>query len=1296
MAKYVPSNENFYFEFDTRYTSPEGDGLGFKFKTVRYAPPAGDKLGFNFTEAYIPSGDSNFAFRFGAEPYKAPQGNRVAFDLLSAEYVAPAGNRVSFNLVRDEGTAGPPARDTQYSYPDSVAAGEFGDTASVRHQYRVLNVYGASSVLVGSPTIYNYTQYLRPSGFRHSGIGHPTTVNKNQTIALAGAIKPVGFGALDASLFVRTIDLGYRGIVSKLALGALNIIERNQRVYASWIAASSRFGYQKVFNSDQHIRAAAISSLVAYGRPRVESAVRILYPAGIIVSSVVGQHTIRDRAQWVFANSISPLDAGIYLVKIENKNKEVRANGVVSNNYGTAEVVLHNQHVYIGSYIYSGCYGVGKVENHTRELLLGGIAPALVFGTHVASLYSRWITGVSVYGSVPATIIGGATIADRAFYPKIKSIAPPPFGTLDVGHEVRYLHMSGFRSDVHGRPRVINEKEALYPAFIYSLAIGNAWVSDGAREIRPAGRPSEERVAGGHTFVARSIRAVIVQGVNSEAFSLYAVIKDARMFVAPFSLPVSSRVYGGKIELWVRTVTVGRWHDTQEPTTQYGLTTVGLRDRTLRPSAVNQWRIGVGVTVYQFVADLDSVGAGLQLGFGPALISHGIHYLELEGLPPSGFGRYKRIHNAAFAITDVTLTEIQKHSFLAQVRNQNRYFAVPPITMVDSESTFGTMFIADRARAFTPFGIRSTQYVPQVHWVSYLHRVLKVGGITAPDISGKRETEVYERFNIVRTFWMHVRDTSWGYAVVVNRNRSVRPYGYNYTEFGRTTFEHFIRIVYVGAIQTQGIPRPRIADRKQSVDMSRFSLAYSVVNNGARVRNLLPDPPWTREINISSILKPWDEFGGARFKLMTVAGAGVEVSSSVGQPVLTRNTIEVRTGIVNYAWGMSTVAGPQYLNIRTISTPAGEQVPQGARFTPFNIYAPSGEETPQGYRPLQPLDPHVIDGRKYFIPGTSTYDTTKDRGGWVPRPRVEYRHRVVETRGRIDSYISMSHQARLAYIPIMSQYIGPGGWRQSRVGWMMFLPFTIEVVGRGFNALSLGRPSLTELPVWEREVKPSGFNVRRFGDTWVAYYNRYLGTKGRDTSTYGRPIIWFRVRGVQVQSGIAPTNKISELNWVSNYIRTVETRGWSAFNPQTAFEELETSVVNQYTGDVINAQSLVPGAVGLADVDRYTKYVSPRGLFPVPPLRPTVKSRTTLQAQGTESLVFGQVRKFEEGVVYPHEFDVGVVGTVVVNMPRQVQGFDSSMVNYPTIAAHAGATGVTSEEFGITVLKNEICCGGCG
>lgn len=1037
-----------------------------------------------------------------------------------------------------------------------------------------------------------------------------------------------------------------------------------------------------------------------------ELVIRLQYRQ-VRVASVVSTLRVSNPVAYNFTSYIHPygLQAGTTgATSFQLKNRplspySIPATGDGDSRVGNASAILKNRFVYPKP-LPSTLFGSGKVMLFRRFITVASVpvsGASSKFGSPYVLAFKQYLYPATIY---PGPFSGTLRIEDRAFYPKLEGINSLVFGKIDVGHEVRTVRGDGFLSQAFGASRINTRARSVYPAFIYSMIFGVPWVSRGERTVYPAGRPSEERVAGGQTFVARSIRPLILGGIAPQTVTPYHDIRDARRFVKPFSLPVTSQVIGGDVEAWVRSLRVARWNDSDTPTTRYGEAVIGLRNRTLFPSSVNQWRIGVGVTVHYFVADVDLAGLGSQLHFGATLIAYRIRTVFTVGVNPGVVGQYVHVRNAAFAVRQAGIGDTVAYSYMHNVRNLNRYMRAPSITRVDYESVFGRAFIAAGIRTVYPFDIRPAQYVPQTHWVSYLHRRVTPVAITPPSIAGKRETEVYERFNRVKVFWKEVRGSSWGDAVVANRNRAVRPHGYDYSEFGNQKIESYIRTLITVGFAPPVVPCPHIADRRQFVDIWRFSWASSVLSEEARVRNLMPDPPWTREIQLEGWYKQ-QAWGQVIVRLMSIQNVGALPPIGVGIPTFLRNTIIVDTGIVNYDWGGATVAGPIYVSVGSLRG-GGEAglsiVPESARFSPFNIYAPAGEETPEDYRPEKPDDPHPVDGRMYFIPDAAGFDITKDKGGWVPRPRVEHFHRIIAIRYAVaNGVVSLYAQVRLAYIPKMPQYLRIEGWRQSRVGWHEFGPYTLEVKAIGFDRVMYGRPKVVELPLFNREVKVYSLGVAfEGGRHTVDFYNRYVKAKGEATALYGTPTVWFRVRGVQLQGGIAPTNKISALDWVSNYIRTVEARGWDAFNPQTAFEELETRVVNQYIGDVINAQSLVPGAVGLADVDRYTKYVSPRGLFPVPPLRPTVKGRAMLQAQGTETLVFGHVRKFEEGVVYPHEFDAGVVGIVMVNMPRQVQGFDSSMVNYPTIAAHAGATGVKSEEFGITVLKNEICCGGCG
>lgn len=959
-----------------------------------------------------------------------------------------------------------------------------------------------------------------------------------------------------------------------------------------------------------------------------------------------------------------------------------------------------------------GAMGVGAVYNLNRVLRPGTITPPQL-GANIIRLKNQPVFTVGLPPGLVSTttrlvlrtqyvLPGGINasrygvshwIRDRAFYPKVTGFMPMVVNHPIVTHEIQRLTLLGWRSSVVARPAFRLEKHSIYVPFIFATDFGMAWAADGVRTLSVHTPPNTEHVAGRGTRVERSIRAVYPEGWNKTGYSTQAAVYDARKFVYPFSAPAPDFVGPGTIFNKIQELRTGVWGDGKPDTAEYGLVQVTLGDRTVYAFSVNQWRVGVGVDVHRFAGDIFDVNVPGQEIFGRALAAPRVRMLPVSGDITGWVGAYTSIHNAAFQVLPKGAANVANVSE-PSLRNLNRTYKVPSISQRGYESVVGALWVSYGVRTLGAFGVKVSTFVPEEHWISWQTRFVSPLGLIPPSIEGKREVEVHSRLMQIKP-WYAQRDDAIGTFYVVNRNRTVKPYGYDFSEYGRAHVEWLQRpLLYVSVGPALAIPRPVIKDRRLFIELRNFSIRSAFVSKDLSVRNLLADPPWTRTVYPGGgESRAYVSGPKVTTRTTTLYVPSLNYRVSYGFPTLRRNTIAVYGGISEYNWGAVTATGPKWIEARGIARTLGE-LPQ-PRMSPHTIFAPHGTEAPAKYAPNPPSNAHEVDAL-FGVGATSV--TNKNSIHWIPLPWVSLKNRTIRGVGT-----NMALYGRPKFPtednPIVGPYtrvVKPDGWRAHRTGWVTVVPFDIKVqLLSGIqpaNAFGVFQIKLAYIPI--NPPRASGFVTTRYGQPYVELFNRMLLAKGALVNAYGGPTIWFRIRKFNF-TGWQNVQRYGSPR-IFNRVQHIYAHGSMFFNPVGAFEALETTVRNRYNGQVLSAKGRVQSLFGVADVDRYTKYVVPRGMFPTPPLRPRLKTRAEIEVFGFESQVFGRVRKYEEGVVYPHEFGAGAVGVVVVSTSRQVQGFVSSMVNYPTVAAHIGPQGIESEGVGAAVLKNEICCGGCG
>lgn len=968
--------------------------------------------------------------------------------------------------------------------------------------------------------------------------------------------------------------------------------------------------------------------------------------------------------------------------------------GFLSSEYGQFNIYNKSTYTAVASFNAS-TFGSLGVRNQFGHVNSPGFN-ALGFGTHTFDWYTRYL---QASGRLSSVVSAKHEIRDRAFYPQaLPANSGEVFGGLDVGHEVRYIWMSGAEYTCYGAASTRLEKASIYVPFLFGFASGVAVVSDGVRSLSVAGIPSSEAV-GGRLRIEYFARVVRATSWDSQILPVYAWVRDARQYIGARAINPPDFMVNAIVESQIRFLQVHAYKPSGVDAAGYGNAFIRDRAAHILPSSVNQWRIGVGVTVYELRGDIYSVGVQGHERISQPMIAYRIRTIPLSGVSSLVMPAYTHVHNAAAQILPSGINSMEVVA--SYILNLARYYKVP--SLPSPSSVIGDAFIAARVRTVGPYGLRSTTYIMQTHWVSMVERSIHPAGFKSDTFYLGSDMEVYERFNRIRPYWNTQSWRPFGEASVTLRNKTFRPYGYDYAEVSTGAFiELYIRTLPdVGLGNTNVFGRIVIKDRRLFVQLQGFGFSNARISLATTIRNLLSDPPWARTIIHGGYPDhEWQVSRGVRIRRMTLVAQSVYGGSGFGTPALRRNTIIVDTGILEYSWGALEVRGPLYVSgVRIISRDAfsdGDTVMGLSRFSPFHIYAPHGVEAPEGYTPGVSFDPHVVDGDM----GGPNRDPTKNGIYWIPRPRVEHKHRVLYIGGQAPVWpptLPIDTRVANALIPKVPQYVLLKGASFMRVGWQQLSPFAQTI-----NAIPIRSPNsseaheVDEIPTYVRSVYPKGAQLEMVVPRPVVdYYNRSVYPGGFVALLTASQAIWFAKRYVS-PSGRESGVIFGQRGRVSNKIRYLGAQGFDAFNPEVAFYRNDTRVRNRYVGDVISVPGALSLVVGRPDVDRYTKYVHARGIYPTPLNRVGVKSSSILSAQGFETSLFGDVRKWEANLIQVHEYQEPSAGVPVVSTPRQMGGFASSVVDYPIIAAHIGPQGIESEGAGATVLKNEICCGDCG
>lgn len=763
MAKYVPNNEKFTFEFDTRYASPEGDRLGFKFKTVRYTPPAGDNLGFNFTEPYTPSEDFKFAFE--AEPYKAPLGNRVTFDLTQSSYIAPQGNHVSFNLTRDESEIEPPSRDAQYVYPENFESTAFGDDVFIRLGYRRISVNGFSLSGWGVPGIRNDTQHVKPTGFDALGFSRQTIRNKNVTVTVPG------------------MDL------SRVAMPS--IINFHKNVYGKGFNAEL-FGQPTIYNLLQFVRLnnRGIDSS-SFGTAYLQGGVRFVRPGGMASFGVGQAKVINTRADQtvrltgIAAPSFPRPNVSPQILTVRGilgtqwGSPYVQRNpspaGWISERFGTAWV-SRSPRFYTVTVGEVTQFGLAKVFDAKQTVTITGVIPGGIFG----DIQIRNLNFKVAPGSIEAPPLSDWTkVENTARYYQLKgfdssqfgnssinngtpSFAPDgfdsaSFGNALVAERIRRINTPGFSLLSFGRPTVTKTPQ-LSPRSIAPLDLGQPTLTLYTRYIVSSGRMM---MAMGEPSIGMAKRKLAVGGFNSMRLGDPVITHGQRELLAQGS---NHSRYGNAHQVWfrVRSIAPTSIHEDQK---QYGHRLGGSQHIQAK---------GFDATLFgtRIIPESQSILASnfASSVFGTARLQKTREYLSVVGFATGGQQPADRwgkttVYNARQYIiqtydVDSDLNPPKLQGWMSIV-NRNRTVRITGSNM----ALFGRALVRNNATLMQPGGIDARPL--GTAWISHRVRPIRLEGMEPPYISGW--TNVHNAAFVIKPKGFDTE--KWGTAAAVNTRR---------------------------------------------------------------------------------------------------------------------------------------------------------------------------------------------------------------------------------------------------------------------------------------------------------------------------------------------------------------------------------------------------------------------------------------------------------------------------------------------------------------------------------------------
>ena len=514
-----------------------------------------------------------------------------------------------------------------------------------------------------------------------------------------------------------------------------------------------------------------------------------------------------------------------------------------------------------------------------------------------------------------------------------------------------------------------------------------------------------------------------------------------------------------------------------------------------------------------------------------------------------------------------------------------------------------------------------------------------------------------------------------GEPFVQNRNLDVLVYPSDQSEFGRATVFNYTTYLELGIGDSNEWGRHRISDRRLWIAPSPLSVPkFSVVHS---IRNLMPDPPSLQKIFTDG--RDTGVIGRPSLRKATLYPSGIR-DDGYGKPELTRNTIEILKGIFEPGqFGVPECIYPRTIAPRTIPWPQSGLTTVGEsdthttkpRLSPYTIYAPSSDMATSQARRNHPSNgtPHVISG--------STV-------GW--NTRVTLKNRTIYP---FNYQLNPATKYGDATVTLGTRFIRPNGIRSLRYGLVMFLNVPQFVKHHdAAGAEAFGKPRVMRPEERNNIVKPVGSVLTLWGNTFVENFHRTIfpvgithrGNPQQSLATpWGKPMMgwtrWYEWTGGELTLWGKPM--------VSYYNRDVAPEGWDSAwvcDNDLWYFDLRMRVI-RLSPQPHPASLGDTSAFGRAHVGSSTRDIAARGVLGYGSGRHKVSAVSRVSAAGIDSLVVGDIDRWEEGKVKPHGDVLGAMGTPRTGRPIRPPFAETGTCGLPRIGIPVHAVGMPELAF---------------
>lgn len=904
-------------------------------------------------------------------------------------------------------------------------------------------------------------------------------------------------------------------------------------------------------------------------------------------------------------------------------------------------------------------YGTATIALRTRYVSLDtfGIDSAEAFGDTTIILAAQAIEPGGIApnpqsGSGPDQEVPPPDIALRTQFAELTGIGPPPdqVGSHDIAFYYQFIDQTGYGHDssIFGSAEISYRDRYVYPDFIIAGEFGTTVVLR-TLYVAPTGFGGES-IPTSHELEDFSNKVRTHSGGADPAGYGVASVRNAFEYVRPSSSAGPSSIVNFPAKVYNQSsyLLVRQYMDTDAETAKYGVAEVVNRNRVLTVFGHQDSRFSFyAANVYNNAAAIVPAGLDATL-WGNTLVAYRNRNVVLEGFD-GFFSAYHIVYNGARVVVPSGIGA-GVVGVPPSVVNRNRTIA--QFFPYEGESV-GTAFVAYRIRSVSPTSPYDVAWpLPEVRLNPY---PITPVGIDSYSTGGHYLTI---HFNTIAPYAVNVPSVPRiGEPFIQNRNKTITPYAYDHAEWGTPTIDLYRRPVIATAGSTLVVGAHTISYRTKVIDVSPFS--SHDVSVFAQVRNVIPDPPSQQYIIVLEGMSIVNQVSEPSLLTPTLSPLGIN-GFRFGSASVNTNAIFYRWEFDDAQVGIPRILGPQYLNPSSIPifiTDEDDPLFPKPRISPHTVYAPSADQaTAQAMRNHPGSAPEVVDAFLWSRPS----------GHFGEHDIANYYRALYPTWG-----VYGSSPVGEPTVSLRNRRVYPNTFRPFRAG-VPRLNGAQPIYVDGIAEDVVEVPRIEFVIPMDPTVYPLGADLLTVGNHDVTLQNRQVYPTGVETSSFGDQLVGYP-RLCEMEGYVATLWGTTD---VSHYTRFVFPEGFDALEMRdtlSGFNDRMKVTRRNPPAYVQGFDSLIFGDQLVATRNRYVLPIStPPGSVGAYTL---VSGAAYITPTGIDSLVVGDIDRWESGKIKAHGDDLALYGTPRINRTVTPVGIVAGTVGNPTQARQISPAG---------------------